>query len=77
MTYWRGYAIDAGPKDIEQLLIDLVSLRLNLQGTEGLASEAIGGYSYTRAAATDFEDGDLRRLPTALATINAWRRVLV
>jgi hypothetical protein len=73
VTYRRGYPIDGGPKDIEQLVIDLIGLRLNLLGKEGLSGEQIGGYSWTKRALA-FEDGDLRSLPGAIRTLGVWRR---
>lgn len=70
VAYTRGYEVDAGPADIEQVVIDLIGLRLNTGGERaGLRSETIGGYSYTR-----FGDGDLDALPGAQSTLDAWRR---
>lgn len=74
MTYEMGYEVDSGPKDIEQLIIDLVSLRLANRDREGLSGETIGGYQYTRPAIYAFADGDLKQIPGAFATIQAWRR---
>lgn len=69
VTYERGYAIDKGPKDIEALVIGLVGMRFKLIGREGLRSEDIGGYAWTR-----FGEGDLDALDGAWDTIKAWRR---
>lgn len=71
VTYSRGYAIDAGPDDIEQLIIALVALELKFKGLEGMRSEVIGGYSYTR-----FGDGHFDSIDGAWDTINAWRRAV-
>lgn len=70
VTYWRGYAPGDEPADIRQLVLDLVTTRWNLRDLEGLKSESIGGYSYTR-----FEVGDLDI--EQQATIKAWRRLVV
>jgi hypothetical protein len=69
VTYERGYDVDGGPPDVSQLVIDLIALRLKFIGKEGMRSETIGGYSYTR-----FGEGDLDSIDGAKATINAWRR---
>lgn len=68
VTYERGYDEDAGPKDIEQLILDLLALRFSMQGREGLRSETIGGYSYTR-----FGEGDFDSIDGSWPTIKAWR----
>lgn len=72
VTYLRGFAVDQGPKDIEQLLLDLVALRVHLGGAPALRSEQIGGYSYTR-----FGEGDLDALPGSRDTLAAWRRYVL
>lgn len=69
VTYEQGYAVDGLPGDIEQLVMDLIALRLKFLGKEGMRSESIGGYSYTR-----FGEGDLDSIDGAKATIEAWRR---
>lgn len=71
VTYFRGYEVDNGPKDIEQILIDLVALKLNTRGREGLKSETIGGYSYTLG---DFSGSEVDALPGAKSILNTWRR---
>lgn len=73
VTYEQGYADDAGPGDIAALVIALVGQRLATRGKEGLASETIGGYAYTHPAIHAFEDGDLRAIPGAVRTLEAWR----
>lgn len=69
VIYQRGYPTNEGPKDIEQLIIDLVGLRLKMRGKDGMRSESIGGYSYTV-----FGEGDFDAIPGAWDTIKAWRR---
>ena len=69
VTYSRGYAEDAGPKDIENLLIELVRMKINAGGEEVMKSETYGGYSYTRFDEADLDD-------TASATITSWRRLV-
>lgn len=49
VTYSRGYEDGAEPADIRRYVIAWVSQRWALRGSEGLASESIGGYSYTLA----------------------------
>ncbi len=73
VTFERGYQEDQGPADIEALLIELVGRRLATMGSDGLASETIGGYSYSRPAIHAFEDGDLRSIPGAVRTLDYWR----
>lgn len=75
VEYWRGYIEDAGPADIEQAMIDLISLRLNLTSdgkTLGMRSETIGGYSYTRFGEADFDS-----LPGVQTTLDAWKRPVI
>jgi hypothetical protein len=74
VLYLRGYVLGTEPADIRQLVIDLIKIRATLWGKEGLSGESIGGYSYTRPAIHAFEDGDLRSIVGAMATIKAWRR---
>lgn len=68
-TYLRGYEVDGLPPDIEGLVLDLIAAKLGVRGAEGLKSEAIGGYSFTRFGASDL-DG----VAGGMATIEAWRR---
>lgn len=70
VTYWHGYPAGEEPGDIRQLVVDLVKSRWNMRELEGLRSESIGGYSYTR-----FEDTDLDM--EGQATIAAWRRLVI
>lgn len=67
--YTRGYLVDTGPKDIERLLLGIIGLAWRLQGNEGLRSETIGGYAWTR-----FGDGGLDSIDGAKETIDLWRR---
>lgn len=73
VTYDHGFPVDGGPRDIESLVIALVGRRLGEMGSDGLSSETIGGYSYTRPAIHAFEDGDLRSIPGAVRTLDYWR----
>jgi hypothetical protein len=72
ITYNRGYEIDAGPRDVQQLVIDLIAVRLNALGKDGIQSESSGGYSYTK-----FAQSDLQGIAGGNATINAWRRLVL
>jgi hypothetical protein len=69
--YLRGYYAGEEPGDIRQLVMDLVSIKRTLRGSEGLRSESMGGYSYTR-----FGETDLDAVMGGWATINAWRRLV-
>ena len=73
VQYTHGYEVNEGPKDVEALLLSLLALRVNLIGKEGMQSETIGGYSYTRG---DFAK-EADSLPSAEATLTAWRRLVV
>lgn len=70
-TYWRGYPEGEEPKDIRQLVLDLVSTRRSIKGMEALRSETAPDYSYTR-----FGEGDLDAIPGGRDTIAAWRRLV-
>lgn len=63
-TYKEGFATP--PKDIQQVVMDLVSAIWNRQGHEGFASESIGDYSYTVE--------DLDNLPRWTRVVNTWKR---
>lgn len=71
VTYARGYTVDEGPKDIEQVIIDLVEARLTPSGAEVMQSETIGGYAYQR-----FKDADLDVIDGGWDTIRFWRRAV-
>ena len=71
VSYARGYDADAEPGDIRQLVLDLVTLKFGLAGSEGLKSETIGGYSYTMG---NFNAQDLEQIPMSAATLRLWRR---
>jgi len=73
VTYTRGYVEDAGPFDIEQLVVALVGLWAGQIGSAGLSSETMGGYSYSRPAIHAFADGDMRSIPGAVRTLEAWK----
>jgi len=75
VTYRRGYDVDCGPADIEQLLLDWIALKLNTQGSDGLRSESLAGYSYERAASGD--GIQVQQIPGAGDTIAAWRRPVI
>jgi hypothetical protein len=73
VTYTRGYVVDSGPGDIEQLIVALVGLRIAGMGADGIQTETIGGYSYSKYAIHAYEDGDMRSIPGAVRTIEAWK----
>lgn len=65
VTYSEGFA--TMPGDIEQLLLDLVSLKWKRRTSDpGLKSERIGDYAYTR--------GDLEESALWSLTVARWRR---
>jgi hypothetical protein len=68
----QGYDPEEVPGDIVDVVIGLVGVKLKFQGHEGMRSESIGGYSYTR-----FGDDDLDAVPGAKATLAAWRRPVI
>ena len=48
VTYTRGYAVDTGPGDVRQVVLDLCALKVGERGSEGIRSESIGSdYQYT------------------------------
>jgi hypothetical protein len=49
VTFTAGYEFGELPGDIEQLVLEMVAHRYRERGNEGLRSETIGGYSYSRA----------------------------
>jgi hypothetical protein len=77
VAYLSGYVVNTGPRDVEQLVIDMVALRLARIGREGLSGETIGGYSYTVAAVHAFDDGDLNSIPGGMRTVRAWQRLVL
>lgn len=71
VTYQRGFDLETAPADLQQLAMDLIAVRLNATGAEGLQSGAIGNFSFTLA------DPDLTKaIPGLGATISAWRRAV-
>lgn len=69
VTSTVGYAEDGGPKDVEDVLIELVRQKMNAGGEEVMKSETVGGYSYTRfdapSLSTDAQD-----------TLKRWRQLV-
>jgi hypothetical protein len=49
VTYVRGYAEGEEPDDIRRFVVAWVSRQWSMRGKDGIASETIGGYSYTLA----------------------------
>lgn len=72
VIYQRGYDLETAPADVRQLALELIGFRLNMQGREGLRSESLGNYAFTR-----FGDGDLDAIDGAWPTIRAWRRAVM
>lgn len=52
-TFTRGYEEGAEPADIRDLVMQLVASKWKARGNEGMKSETISGYSYTRADVPD------------------------
>jgi hypothetical protein len=49
ITYTRGYAEAEAPEDVQDFVLGWISRKLATMGSDGLAGEGIGGYSYTIA----------------------------
>lgn len=73
VTYWRGYQAGEEPEDIRALVIALVRFGWEsiVEGTLGMKSETIGGYSYERFGKDDLES------VSGWDTIEAWHRPVV
>lgn len=71
VTYGRGYALDAGPKDIEALILRLAKEEVEAMGEELMQSETVGSYSYTR-----FRESQSDPMSDGWDTITAWRRTV-
>lgn len=69
VTYQRGYPRDAAPADVLRAALDLIAMRLNQEGLEGLESGAIGAFSFALA---DADGGP----PTVQETVARWRRAV-
>jgi hypothetical protein len=69
-TYTRGYVAGEEPADIRQAVMDLVATKWKGRGQEGMQSETIGGYQYTRSDAFEV-------VPGLSDTLRNWRRVRV
>jgi len=61
VTYQAGYAPDAVPELYQDAVVRMVSMMWNQRGSEDLASEGGGGFSFVRNA--DALDAVLRGLP--------------
>lgn len=68
VTYTFGYEAGEEPGDVRQAVIDLVAFKYHERGREGLRSETIGDYSYTRVNAADIQS-----LPETADTVQRWR----
>jgi hypothetical protein len=79
VAYRRGYLFPATattgghapPGDIEQLLLDLIALKWNQLGKQGIVSETIDNYSYRLG---DFRESDLDAIPGWKSIAEKWRR---
>lgn len=69
VTFSRGYTAGAEPETIRQAVLDLVALKYNARGNEGVRSESLGSYSYSA--------GDVALVPGLDETIEycKWRTV--
>lgn len=70
VIYESGY--DRLPGDIEQLILEVTGHTYRERGKEGLRSESIGGYSYTRADA----GGEDEFRDRWKSTIEIWRHTV-
>lgn len=66
VTYSRGYDLDEGPAELRDLVLEMVLAKVRQRGREGLTSETIGDYSYTKA--------DLTQLDSWTSIAARWRR---
>lgn len=73
VTFTDGYTLGTAPKDIQALIIDLVSIAYSGLGEEGVKSETLGDYSYTLDAAVTAAAASMG--DSSLATLNRYRRI--
>lgn len=64
VTYYEGF--EEVPGDVQALMLEMVAGALQARGKEGMKSETIGDYSYTKA--------DMSSSPTWKTVINNWKR---
>jgi len=69
VTYRRGYEPDQGPLELVDLVRQMVASTWRTRGAEGMKSETIGDYSYTR--------GDLEAHADWPTVASRWRRPFV
>lgn len=75
VTFTDGYTLGQAPKDIQALIIDLVSIAYSGLGEEGVKSETLGDYSYTLDAAVTAAAASMG--DSSIATLNRYRRIHV
>jgi len=66
VTYTRGYELDEGPPQLRDLVLEIVKAKILDRGKEGMTSETIGDYSYTKS--------DLTRADSWPMVASRWRR---
>jgi hypothetical protein len=71
VTYTRGYPEDGEPDDIRRFVIAWVARQWSMRGRDGIASETIGGYSYTMAKD---QTGNVAEMDAIIA---AWIRPVI
>lgn len=74
VTTRRGYEAGAEPGELVQLALGVIGVIYGQAGHEGMRSESIGDYSYTRATGGDDFDDAILGVPGAASTISRWRR---
>lgn len=72
VTYSFGYTADAEPGEIRQAVMDLVALKYQERGREGLKAEAIGDYSYSTLTDAYGRRG-IAAVPGLAEVIARWR----
>jgi hypothetical protein len=72
ITYMAGYESGELPGDIEQLVLEMAGHKYRERGKEGLRSETIGGYSYSRADG----GGEAQHWDGWNRIIQAWRHTV-
>jgi len=72
VAYSFGYIAGAEPGEIRQLVMDVVALKYNERGREGLRTESIGDYSYSIMADV-MGRRDLLSVPGVADVLERWR----
>lgn len=69
VIYTAGYDVGTEPEDIRQAVLDLISMKFRQRGTEGMHSQKLGDYEYTKS--------DIEKIPFLRSTIARYRRAFI